>query len=225
MSSSNLIRNMLISASLLGFFGALGTSMVLGVHEVTKEKIDANIKASLLKNLNTIIPAASYNNDLLQSTIRIPASSLLGKDKPSTVYQAKKDNTPVAVAFDITAPDGYSGDINILIAIQADGSVSGVRVISHKETPGLGDKIEVALSDWITKFNGKSLQSPSEKNWKVKKDGGIFDQFTGATITPRAIVKAVHNALQYFQGNRKLLFLEQKEYDLLNPQSLPQQEK
>jgi len=222
--SSNLIRNMLISAGLLGFFGALGTSMVLGIHQVTKEKIDANIKANLLKSLNTIIPAQSYNNDLLQSTIQIPVSSLLGNDNATTVYQAKRDNKPVAVAFDITAPDGYSGDINILIAIKANGDISGVRIISHKETPGLGDKIEATRSDWITKFSDKSLKDPDEKQWKVKKDGGVFDQFTGATITPRAIVKAVHNALLYFQDNRKLLFLEQKEYDLLNPPKLVKQE-
>ena len=175
--SSNLIRNMLISAGLLGFFGALGTSMVLGIHQVTKEKIDANIKANLLKSLNTIIPAQSYNNDLLQSTIQIPVSSLLGNDNATTVYQAKRDNKPVAVAFDITAPDGYSGDINILIAIKANGDISGVRIISHKETPGLGDKIEATRSDWITKFSDKSLKDPDEKQWKVKKDGGVFDQF------------------------------------------------
>jgi len=222
--SSNLIRNMLISAGLLGFFGALGTSMVLGIHQVTKEKIDANIKASLLKSLNTIIPADSYNNDLLQSTIQVPVDSQLGNKVATTIYQAKRDDKPVAVAFDITAPDGYSGDINILIAIRANGDISGVRVISHKETPGLGDKIEAARSDWITKFSGKSLKNPEEKQWKVKKDGGIFDQFTGATITPRAIVKAVHKALFYYQDNRKLMFLGQKEYDMLNPPTLVQQE-
>lgn len=222
--ASNLVRNMLISAGLLGFFGALGTSMVLGIHQVTKDKIDANIKASLLKSLNTIIPVDSYNNDLLQTTIQIPASSRLGNDGPTTVYQAKMDGKAAAIAFDITAPDGYSGDINILIAIRADGNISGVRVISHKETPGLGDKIEVARSDWITKFTGKSLDTHQEKQWKVKKDGGIFDQFTGATITPRAIVKAVHNALLYYQDNRKLLFLDQAAYDQLNPPAYAQQE-
>jgi len=209
----NIIRNMLISAALLGFFGLLGTSMVLGVNVVTKDRIEENIKASLLQSLNSIIPAETYNNNLITTFIEVPANQYLGKKTATTVYQAWMDKTPVAIAFDIIAPDGYSGKIKLLLAIRKNGELSAVRVITHKETPGLGDKIEIKRSNWITSFNDKSLDNTNEKQWKVKKDGGIFDQFTGATITPRAIVKAVHNALLYYQNNQKLLFLEQQEYN------------
>ena len=100
------------------------------------------------------------------------------------------------------APDGYSGSIQLLVAVLADGSLAGVRVLAHKETPGLGDKIELKKSPWIQSFTGKSLQNPDEAGWGVKKDKGQFDQFAGATITPRAVVKAVHHALQYFDAHR-----------------------
>ncbi|MFK5984711.1 MAG: electron transport complex subunit RsxG [Pseudomonadota bacterium] len=211
-----IIRNMLLSAALLGFFGLVGTSMVLGVHSVTKKQIEQNIKASLLQSLNNIIPSTTYNNNLLASTLQIPAHYMLGKKtRPTTIYQAWMDKTPIAIAFDIIAPDGYSGKIKLLVAIKKNGEVSGVRVVSHKETPGLGDKIEIKRSDWITSFNGKSLTNTDKKNWKVKKDGGEFDQFTGATITPRAIVKAVYKALQFYEINQKELFMSQQEYDQL----------
>lgn len=212
----NIIRNMLISAVLLGFFGLLGTSMVLGINFITKDKIEENIKASLLQSLNSIIPANTYNNNLLTSSIQIPAHRLLGKKTPTTVYQAWMDKKPIAIAFDIIAPDGYSGKIKLLLAIKKNAELSAVRVISHKETPGLGDKIEIERSDWITSFNNKSLDNTNKKQWKVKKDGGVFDQFTGATITPRAIVKALHNALLYYQANHRLLFLNQQEYKHFN---------
>ena len=106
----------------------------------------------------------------------------------------------------VTAPDGYNGDIRLLAAIDVTGTVLGVRVVSHRETPGLGDPIEVERSDWVLGFTGKSLLSPQGKSWAVKRDGGEFDQFTGATISPRAVVKAVHNTLLYFKTNQKSLF-------------------
>jgi electron transport complex protein RnfG len=209
----NIVQNMLLSTVLLGFFALIGTAMVLGIHHTTKDKIEQNIKASLLQNLNSIIPADTYNNNLLTTSIEVPAHKLLGKKASTTVYQAWMDKQPVAVAFDIIAPDGYSGKIKLLLAIKKNAELFAVRVISHKETPGLGDKIEIKRSEWITSFNNKSLDNTNEKQWKVKKDGGIFDQFTGATISPRAIVKAVHNALLYYQTNQKLLYLNQQEYD------------
>jgi len=224
---ANIVQNMLISAALLGIFGLLGTAMVLGINNITKDKIEQNIKASLLQNLNSIIPAETYNNDLLSTSIEIPPDKLLGKKGTTTVYQAWMDNQAVAIAFDIIAPDGYSGKIKLLLAIKKNAQVSAVRVITHKETPGLGDKIEIKRSDWITSFDNKSLENTNIKQWKVKKDGGVFDQFTGATITPRAIVKAVHNALLYYQANQKLLFLNQQEYNRfsLNEESSNQTDK
>ncbi len=211
--TSTLVRNMIISAALLAGFGGLGTTLVVSTFELTEEQIEASEKANLLKNLNNILPKESYNNDLLATRLVVPADSLLGSDKPVTVYQAWKDKTPVAVAFPIVAHDGYNGDIHLLIAINVSGRISGVRVISHKETPGLGDKIDINKSPWILEFNGKSINDPKQKLWRVKKDGGVFDQFTGATITPRAVVKAVYRALDYFNDHKQWLFLDQKSFD------------
>jgi Na+-translocating ferredoxin:NAD+ oxidoreductase subunit G len=221
-ASSITLKNIFLSTALLGIFGLVGTAMVVGVNHITRDQIEKNDKANLLKSLNNIIASDSYNNNLLATTIVIPASPLLGKerrkeqgkDKPTTVYQAWMDKEPTAIAFDIVATDGFSGKIKLLIAIKKNAEVSAVRVISHKETPGLGDKIEIKRSQWITSFNGKSLENTAEKNWQVKKDNGIYDQFTGATITPRAIVKAVHKALIYYKKNQQFLFLTQQEYDL-----------
>ena len=211
----SLLRNMLMSAALLAGFGGLGTALVVGTYEATKEQIEASEKATLLKNLNNILPADTYSNNLLDNKLIVPDDSLLGNNSETTVYQAWQQDKPYAVAFAITAPDGYSGNIRLLIAIKASGLISGVRVIAHRETPGLGDKIEIAKNDWILSFNNKSLDDPDTRQWKVKKDGGIFGQFTGATITPRAIVKAVRKALDYFNDNQKKLFLTQSEYDQL----------
>ena len=220
----SLLRNMLMSAALLAGFGGLGTALVVGTYEATKEQIEASEKATLLKNLNNILPADTYSNSLLDNKLIVPNDSLLGNNSETTVYQAWQQDKPYAVAFAITAPDGYNGNIRLLIAIKASGRISGVRVISHRETPGLGDKIEIAKDDWILNFNNKGLDDPDTRQWKVKKDGGIFEQFTGATITPRAIVKAIRKALDYFNDNQKKLFLTQSEYDQLYGQNRPPEE-
>jgi electron transport complex protein RnfG len=122
------------------------------------------------------------------------------------VYRARKYGWPVAVVLAPVAPDGYNGTIRLLVAIKMDGTLAGVRVIQHRETPGLGDAIEAERSDWILGFDGKSLNDPVQEKWKVKRDGGDFDQFTGATITPRAVVKAVNKALLYFRLHGHSLF-------------------
>jgi len=211
-----LIRNMLISAALLAVFGGLGTALVMFTFEATKEQIEASEKANLLRTLNTIIAPDTYTNNLLDNTLIVPHASQLGNKAETTIYQAWQDKTPVAIAFAITTHEGYSGEIKILIAIKADGLISGVRVIQHKETPGLGDKIEIAKNDWILDFNDKQLIKSETSLWKVKKDGGQFDQFTGATITPRAVVNAVYKAMDYFNHNQQKLFLKQARYDQLH---------
>ena len=132
----------------------------------------------------------------------------LGHRKDTQAYLASLNGEPAAIIMQANAPDGYSGTISMLIGIMADGTLSGVRVIQHKETPGLGDAIELAKSAWITQFNGKSLNNPSERGWAVKKDHGDFDQFAGATITPRAVVAAVHKALTYFDQHHTELFAQ-----------------
>lgn len=213
--NATLLRNMLISAALLAGFGGLGTGLVVATFEATKDQIELSEKANLLKNLNNILPAESYSNKLLDNKLIVPDDSLLGNESSTTVYQAWQGDKPVAVAFSIVAPDGYSGDIRLLIAIKASGKISGVRVISHKETPGLGDKIDLVKDDWILGFNDKELDNPVTKRWQVKKDGGVFEQFTGATITPRAVVRAVHRALDYYDNNQRKLFLDQAAYDQL----------
>ena len=218
--NNTLLKNMLISALLLAGFGGVGTSLVMFTYQSTKEKIEANEKAFLLKNLNNIIPIGNHSNNLLEKQLIVPVDSMLDSknsinDNKMSIYRAWQGEKPVAIAFPITVYDGYNGEMKILIAIRASGKVMGVRVISHKETPGLGDKIELQKSDWILSFNQKSLTQPNNKYWKVKKDGGVFDQFSGATITPRAVVNAVYKALDYFNNNRDKVFLEQEKYDQL----------
>ena len=159
-----------------------------------------------LERLNNILPADKYDNDLLQDKITLSADALLGLKEAATAYVATLDNKPVGVVLPAIAPNGYNGSIHLLVGIYANGMLAGVRVTRHRETPGLGDAIETSRSDWIHNFAGKSLTIPSAQKWKVKRDGGEFDQFTGATISPRAIVKAVHSALLYFAKYRDTLF-------------------
>ena len=146
-----------------------------------------------------------YDNALEQDTISIN-NDKLNPRQASTIYRARKNGQAVAVVMTVTAPDGYSGDITMLVAVNTNKEITGVRIIEHKETPGLGDKVDINRDDWVLDFNGKSLVNPNIEQWKVKKDGGEFDGFTGATITPRAVVKAVANSLQYFQDHQDSVF-------------------
>lgn len=187
-------------------FAATGAALVGLTFTQTKDDIRYNEKLTLLKKLNNIIPAESYNNDLLLDTIVIKPNRLLSTKQPSLAYRARNNGKNVAVVFSSIAPSGYNGSIYLLVGVNADGTLAGVRVVKHRETPGLGDVVSITHSDWILGFNGRSLSNPNDRGWKVKRDGGIFDQFTGATITPRAVVKAVHNALLYFDKNQSMLF-------------------
>ncbi len=200
-----LSKNMIIGGLLLGGFTIFGTSLLTGVNGLTKERIIENEKAALLQSLNQVLDASRYNNALNTDVIAIKATEL-NRDEDTIVYRARKDDQNVAAILTVTAPDGYSGKIKMLVAINIDGTLSGVRVIKHKETPGLGDKIDVSRDPWITQFAGLSLDKPRAKKWKVKKDGGQFDSFSGATITPRAVVKAVARSLQYFTESKESLF-------------------
>ena len=200
------IKTIVITASLLMLFAVIGAALVGLTFTQTEDDIKHNEELTLLKKLNTIIPADSYDNDLLQDIITLQANPLLGTDEQSLAYRARKNRKNVAVVFSSIAPNGYNGPIHLLVGITADGVLAGVRVVKHRETPGLGDVVSSTHSDWILGFDGRSLSNPEQKGWKVKRDGGIFDQFTGATITPRAVVKAVHNALLYFDQNQATLF-------------------
>lgn len=206
MSTREVIRTMLIGGALLAAFAVIGVAIVAFTWEQTAPQIRENERHVLTSTLHEIVPPDAHDNDLLEDVIAVHDRELLGTSNAVSVYRAFKDGEPVAALFTPVAPDGYNGDIKLLVGIWADGRVAGVRVLSHKETPGLGDFVEIERSDWITAFKGRSLDNPSPAKWAVKKDGGVFDQFTGATITPRAVVRAVRNTLIYFERHRDEIF-------------------
>lgn len=199
-------RQMARSAALLGLVAVLGTALLAGVNTLTKDRIVEQQRRAVLVQLNQVLPANAYDNELHEDLVVINDPDHFRQRVPVRVYRARLRGAPVAAIFDLATPDGYNGDIRLLVAIRYDGHISGVRVVEHRETPGLGDPIERRRSDWITRFDGRSLDDPRAKGWAVKRDGGEFDQFTGATITPRAVVAAVQRALAYFTANRERIF-------------------
>lgn len=200
-----LSRSMFKNALVLGLFAVVTVGGVTVLQQFTAERIQAAERAAQLRALNEILPRSSYDNQLLDSSIEVQ-HPLLGNRRPAPAYIARANGKPSAVILPAVAPYGYSGAIDLLIGIFSDGRIAGVRVVRHRETPGLGDKIELAKDRWILSFDGKSLNAPQASGWAVKKDRGDFDQFAGATITPRAVVAAVHRALQYFEAHREELF-------------------
>ena len=196
----------LYTALNLLFFALIGTALLALTYDLTHDQIARSEEIEKLKLVTQIAPAETYDNDIIKDTAELAADKLLGNDDDTVAYIGRLKGQPSIAVLQVIAPDGYSGKIGLIIAIHSDGRIGGVRVISDKETPGLGDYIEIAKSKWITGFDGKSLDDPRDSDWKVKKDGGSFDYMAGATITPRAVVKAVHKALQYFAANRDKLF-------------------
>ncbi|MES2501509.1 MAG: electron transport complex subunit RsxG [Pseudomonadota bacterium] len=204
--SETILKHATKTAITLIAFAVVFTALLVFVFQITKLPIEKSEAAARLSLFRQIVPQSMHNNDLLKDTLTIAPSDLLGNKQPTIANRARINNEPAAVIIEAIAHDGYSGDIKLLIAIKADGSISGVRVLAHKETPGLGDYIDIAKDNWIKLFDNESLLKTSEPQWKVKKDGGEFDYMAGATITPRAVVKAVHKALQYFEANKQGLF-------------------
>lgn len=204
-------RSVPVSALFLFLFAVAGVAVVAFTYDRTAERIAHNEKAALLRSINELIPAERYDNDIFTDVIAERDEELLGSPDPVPVYRARKGGWPVAAVFAAVAPDGYNGSIKLLVGVNVDGTLAGVRVVSHRETPGLGDGIEVERSNWIRAFDGRSLQDPEEKHWKVRRDGGAFDQFTGATITPRAVVKAVYRVLLYYRLHGHALFQQAPE--------------
>lgn len=196
------------TAANLLFFTLIGTAMLALAYNLTNETIARSIENEKLKLVTQIVPATAYDNDIMKDTALVAPDVLLGENEATTVYRGRLKNQPSIAVIQVTAPDGYSGKIKLIVAVHSDGRVAGVRVVSHNETPGLGDYIEIAKSEWITVFNDRSLAKFRDADWKVKKDGGLFEYRAGATITPRAIVKAVHKALQYFAQHREELFAD-----------------
>lgn len=199
-------RSTLQTAINLVFFAVLGTAILASVFFMTHDAIVKAEEAEKLKLIMQVVPATLFDNDIIQDTLSIPASELLGTSSATIAYRARLKGEPSAVVLESVAPDGYSGNISLILAVRADGELAGVRVVAHKETPGLGDYIDLPKSPWIKGFDGKSREVYKDADWKVKKDGGRFDYMAGATITPRAVVKAVNKALAYFGENRDQLF-------------------
>ncbi len=202
---TSISKNMFINAVFLGIFTIAGTAIVAFTFEKTEQRIVDNKRDYKLRKLHELIPPDMHDNDLNTDT-KIVRDALLARDADMTVYRARKNNKPVAAIIECIAPDGYSGKIRLLVAVNLDGSLAGVRVTEHLETPGLGDAIEANKSDWINIFEDKSLDKPEPRNWRVRRDGGEFDQITSATITSRAVVKVTYNVLEYFKVNQKSLF-------------------
>lgn len=198
-------KQILVTGLILSLFGIIGSSLVGVTFENTAAIIAENDRLAMLRTLNQILPENKYDNNIFSDTLELAADGKLGQTKPSTAYLARKNNRISVIIFSANAPDGYNGEIRLLIGVNIDGTLAGVRVVKHNETPGLGDDIETSRSDWIYAFANKSLDQPASNEWKVKRDGGVFDQFTGATITPRAVVKAVKQCLIYFKRNKDTL--------------------
>jgi len=203
---NNIGRAISKNAMILGVFALISTGLIAITHLLTKDKIALEVELSLIRQLSQMIPPDDYTNAVYRDCIVIKDPSYLGSNEPQKLYRMRNPDSDYAVLMTSIAPDGYSGKINLAIAISAQGKILGVNVLSHQETPGLGDKIERHKSNWLDQFDGLSINNPTEKNWKVKKDGGQFDALTGATITPRAVIKAVYNGLNFYAKNSQQVF-------------------
>jgi electron transport complex protein RnfG len=195
------IRETISTALTLLVFSVVGAGLLSGAYTVTQPAIEASEQAKKLALVAQVLPPGSFDNDLIGDARTLPVDALLGLKRPGLAYVARKGGKATAVVLEAAAPDGYAGEIRLLVGIHGDGRISGVRVTAHRETPGLGDYIDIAKSRWITQFDGRSLADTPAAQWKVRKDGGRFDSLAGATITPRAVVKAIHKALQYFAAH------------------------
>ena len=195
-----------ITATAMIIFSLLASTALSISYFVTKTPIEESDAKAKRTFLNQVIPSNLYDNNLVKDTISVEPSPLIGNKKNIDVYRAKKNNQVIAVIIETIAPDGYSGEIKTLVGIDQEDKILGVRVIIHKETPGLGDYIEIEKSQWIKNFDLRSLDKMTEKEWAVKKDGGDFDYVSGATITPRAVIKSTYKSLLYAKENKKRLF-------------------
>ncbi|CAM8401238.1 RnfG Predicted NADH,ubiquinone oxidoreductase, subunit RnfG [Candidatus Methylopumilus universalis] len=195
-----------ITASAMIIFSLVASAALSISYFLTKTPIEESDARAKRMFLNQVVPSNLYDNNLVKDTISVEPNPLIGNKKNIDIYRAKKNNQVIAVIIETIAPDGYSGEIKTLVGVDQKDKILGVRVITHKETPGLGDYIEVDKSHWIKNFNLKSLDETGEKEWAVKKDGGDFDYVSGATITSRAVIKSTYKSLLYVKENKKRLF-------------------
>lgn len=190
------------SAVALTVAAILAVGLVAVVNDRARPQIEASRRAEQLRQLTAILGDVAYDNDPLTDTLLVRDLEHLGSDEPLAVHRVRRNGEPIAILLNAVAPDGYSGALRLLVAIDAQGGLVGVRVLEHHETPGLGDFVEERRTPWIHQFDGRSLDAPPPARWQVRKDGGDFDQYTGATITSRAVTHAVRNALTYFARHR-----------------------
>ncbi|CAA0100484.1 Electron transport complex subunit RnfG [BD1-7 clade bacterium] len=190
---------------MLGIFAVVVAASLAATELYTRDLREAAIRKVKSKALEEVVSPKLRDNVLLDSAITVDDQKYLKLKDPASIYVARKNGDITAFIIPTRAPDGYGGAINTIVGVNLNGDITGVRVITHKETPGLGDKVETKKSDWVYEFNGRSLTNPEADGWAVKKDRGIYDQFTGATITPRAVVGSVHNALLFYKANKSEL--------------------
>lgn len=192
---------------LLALFAVCTTVLISGTYLLTRDRIALEKRHAEERALLEIVPRDRHDNSMLDDVIPVgPAAAGLKLAEDKRIYLARQNGEVVTAIVPVTAPDGYTGAIDLVVGVNRDGSIAGVRVLSHRETPGLGDKIDLKKTDWILGFDGRSLGNPEPARWAVRKDKGDFDQFTGATITPRAVVAATLRGLQYADANRQRLF-------------------
>jgi electron transport complex protein RnfG len=190
----------------LAIVAAFCTSLVALTWQLTADRIEANKKAWLERSLQPALAGLFFDGSVTESMITIPAPHDLPGSEAAIIYRVYANDEPVAALFVVTARDGYAGPIRLLIGVAMDGTVTGVRALEHKETPGLGDRIDVTKSDWVMQFDGHSLIDPLPAEWAIKGDGGQFDQLTGASVTPRSVIKAIKSTLTWFEANRVDVF-------------------
>jgi electron transport complex protein RnfG len=193
----------------LAVIAAICTALVALTFQATRERIAANEKALLEQSLQPALAGTFYDSGVSESRLVLPSPHGLPGNEPAVIYRVFAEGEPVAALFAVTARDGFSGPIRILVGIGVDGRVTGVRILRHRETPGLGDKIESARSDWVFQFDGHSMGDPVATGWAIEVDGGKFDQLTGASVTPRAIIKAIRDTLNYFETHQDAIFLSE----------------
>jgi len=190
----------------LAVIAAVCTALVAATYSLTEDRIVANEKALLEQSLQPALGGLAFDGSVSESRIVLePPHELPGND-PAIIYRVYAEKRPAAALFAVTARDGFSGPIRILVGVEFDGKISGVRILQHRETPGLGDKIEPARSNWVFQFDERSIGDPVEAQWAIESDGGDFDQLTGASVTPRAIIKAIRDTLLYFDSHRDEIF-------------------
>ena len=191
-------------------FAIVTTGLIALTYFGTKDQIALQQQQKLLSILNAVIDESLYDNAIQLDCTLVTSTELLGSNQAQHIYRATKQGQAVAVAIETTAPDGYSGKIQLVVGITSSqpnaAKVTGVRILEHKETPGLGDKIDLRISNWVLDFDNQIYNAEIATNWAVKKDGGQFDQFTGATITPRAVVNAVKLSVEYYLANKAAIF-------------------